>query len=379
MKKITLSFTFFMFFVISVFAQEYEIDSFTKTFIDSNRGNRRVTAKVYYPKQDVVTNENYPVIVFGHGFVMNYSAYENFFDTLVSRGYIVVFVTTEGSVFANHKAYSEDLAFMVSEIKNEANDSNSPIFELVGDFNALLGHSMGGGAAIVAASQVEVNTLVTFAPAKLRFNTTTPATEVSEESIVFSGSADGVTKPNENHIPLYESLGSSCKYFISITGGAHCYYAKPNGYCDFGERFSSRDITVTRSEQQEIMFTYVIPWLDYKLKNNPEAYELFQNTLLNATDVTYENECNNNSRIAIEGLPETSFDIQIGPNPVKSFVNINTSDEYEIERVEVYNKSGKLFLNSKSKQLDLSALKRGIYLMKVYSNGKTISKKIVVE
>lgn len=153
----------------------------------------------------------------------------------------------------------------------------------------------------------------------------------------------------------------------------------PNGYCDFGERFSSRDITVTRSEQQEIMFTYVIPWLDYKLKNNHEAYELFQNTLLNATDVTYENECNNNSRIAIEGLPETTFDIQIGPNPVKLFVNINTSDEYEIERVEVYNKSGKLFLNFKSKQLDLSALKRGIYLMKVYSNGKTISKKIVVE
>lgn len=368
-----------MFFVISVFAQEYEIDSFTKTFIDSNRGNRRVTAKVYYPNQDVVTNENYPVIVFGHGFVMNYSAYENFFETLVSRGYIVSFVTTEGSVFANHKAYSEDLAFMVSEIKNEANDSNSPIFELVGDSNALLGHSMGGGAAIVAASQVEVNTLVTFAPAKLRFNTTTPATEVFEESIVFSGSADGVTKPNENHIPLYESLGSSCKYFISITGGAHCYYAKPNGYCDFGERFSSRDITVTRSEQQEIMFTYVIPWLDYKLKNNHEAYELFQNTLLNATDVTYQNECNNNSRIVIGELPETSFDVQIGPNPVRSFININTSDEYEIERVEVYNKSGKLFLNSKSKQLDLSALKRGIYLMKVYSNGKTISKKIVVE
>lgn len=185
-----------MFFVISVFAQEYEIENFTKTFIDSNRGNRRVTAKVYYPNQDVVTNENYPVIVFGHGFVMNYSAYENFFDTLVSRGYIVAFVTTEGSVFANHKAYSEDLAFMVSEIKNEATDSNSPIFELVGDSNALLGHSMGGGAAIVAASQVEVNTLVTFAPAKLRFNTTTPASAVFEESIVFSGSADGVTKPN---------------------------------------------------------------------------------------------------------------------------------------------------------------------------------------
>ncbi len=246
---------------------------------------------------------------------------------------------------------------------------------MVGDSNALLGHSIEGGAAIVAASQVEVNTLVTFAPAKLRFNTTTPALAVFEESIVFSGSADGVTKPNENHIPLYESLGSSCKYFISITGGAHCYYAKPNGYCDFGERFSSRYITITRSEQQEIMFTYVIPWLDYKLKNNHEAYELFQNTLLNATDITYENECNNNSRIAIGELPETSFDVQIGPNPVRSFVKINTSDEYEIERVEVYNNSGKLFLNSKSKQLDLSALKRGIYLMKVYSNGKLFRRK----
>lgn len=379
MKKITLSFIFSMFFVLSFFAQEYEIESFTKTFTDSNRRNRRVTAKIYYPKQQSTTTENYPVIVFGHGFVMNYDAYENFFDTLVSKGYIVAFVTTEGSVFANHKAYSEDLAFMINEVRNEANNSSSPIFNLVGNTNALLGHSMGGGAAIVAASMVDVNTLVTFAPAKLRFNTITPATQVTEEALVFSGSADGVTKPNENHIPLYNSLGSNCKYFISITGGAHCYYAMPNGYCDFGERFSSRDISVTRSEQQEIMFTYVIPWLDYKLKNNGASYQLFKDTLNNDSNVTYENGCNNELNLSTEKLPESSFSVQVGPNPTKSFVNINTSDEYEVEKVEVYNQYGKLFLDSKSKQVDLSGLQRGIYLIKVYSKGKTITKKIVVE
>ncbi|TCP24711.1 putative secreted protein (Por secretion system target) [Tenacibaculum skagerrakense] len=379
MKKITLSFIFSMFFVLSFFAQEYEIESFTKTFTDSNRRNRRVTAKIYYPKQLSTTTENYPVIVFGHGFVMNYDAYENFFDTLVSKGYIVAFVTTEGSVFANHKAYSEDLAFMINEVRNEANNSSSPIFNLVGNTNALLGHSMGGGAAIVAASMVDVNTLVTFAPAKLRFNTITPATQVTEEALVFSGSADGVTKPNENHIPLYNSLGSNCKYFISITGGAHCYYAMPNGYCDFGERFSSRDVSVTRSEQQEIMFTYVIPWLDYKLKNNGASYQLFKDTLNNDSNVTYENGCNNEFNLSTEKLPESSFSVQVGPNPTKSFVNINTSDEYEVEKVEVYNQYGKLFLDSKSKQVDLSSLQRGIYLIKVYSKGKTITKKIVVE
>jgi alpha-beta hydrolase superfamily lysophospholipase len=379
MKKITLSFIFSMFFMVSIFAQEYEIENFTKTFTDSDRGNRRVTAKIYYPKQQSNSIENYPVIVFGHGFVMNYAAYENFFDTLVSKGYIVAFVTTEGSVFANHRAYSEDLAFMVNEVKNEANNNSSPIFNLVGNSTALLGHSMGGGAAIVAASMVEVNTLVTFAPAKLRFNTTTPATQVFTESLVFSGSADGVTKPNENHIPLYNSLGSNCKYFISITGGAHCYYAKPNGYCDFGERFSSRNISVTRSEQQEIMFTYVVPWLDYKLKNDTSSYQLFKDTLNDDSNVTYENGCNNELTPSIEKLPETSFNVQVGPNPTRSFVNINTSDEYELEKVEVYNQYGKLFLNSKSKQVDLSSLQRGIYLIKVYSKGKTITKKIVVE
>ncbi|MFY7670933.1 T9SS type A sorting domain-containing protein [Tenacibaculum sp. MEBiC06402] len=379
MKKITLSFIFSMFFVLSIFAQDYEIDSFTKTFTDSNRGNRRVTAKIYFPKQQTVNIEKYPVIVFGHGFVMNYAAYENFFDTLVARGYIVAFVTTEGSVFANHRAYSEDLAFMVNEVRNEASKSDSPIFNLAGYSNALLGHSMGGAAAIVAASQVDVNTLVAFAPAKLRFDTFTPASNVIEESLVFSGSSDGVTKPNEHHIPLYNSLGSSCKYFISITGGAHCYYAKPSGYCDFGERFSSRNISVTRSEQQEIMFRYVIPWLDYKLKNDIASYRAFRDLLNNDDDVTYENGCNNELTPSIEKLPETSFNVQVGPNPTRSFVNINTSDEYELEKVEVYNQYGKLFLNSKSKQVDLSSLQRGIYLIKVYSKGKTITKKIVVE
>ena len=63
-------------------------------------------------------------------------------------------------------------------------------------------------------------------------------------ALIFSGTADGVTPAAEHHTPIYNGLASSCKNFVNITGGGHCYYAQTNFNCDFGESTSSPNISI---------------------------------------------------------------------------------------------------------------------------------------
>ncbi|GAA4273297.1 T9SS type A sorting domain-containing protein [Aquimarina gracilis] len=380
MKKVLLSMMSIFFIVCSGIAQDYEISSSSKTFRDSDRRNRRVNARIYYPKitqinQAEAPQGSFPVIVLGHGFVMGSDAYENIYDELVPKGYIVVFVNTEGSFFANHDAYSKDLAFMVNAIQAENTNQSSFLFGIVDDKTALIGHSMGGGAATVAASLVEVETLVTFAPALLRFDTLTPASLVSEDAIVFSGTADGVTPPQEHHIPIYNNLGSDCKYIINITGGAHCYYANSNFFCDFGENSSSGNIQISRSQQQAITFQFLNSWLDYKLKGDLGAQQTFLVDLSTSEDVTSENTCNN--PVAI--YEPAKIELTTFPNPANKVLNIKILDNQTFEKVEFYGQNGQLVRSSKKNHIDVSGMKPGHYLAKIYAGKTSITKKILIQ
>ena len=96
------------------------------TFIDSSRNNRSVPTEIYYPATVAGNNTPiapgvFPVISFGHGFVMTWSAYQNFWTDLVPEGYILAFPTTEGGFAPVHAAFGADLKFLISEIQtNEA-------------------------------------------------------------------------------------------------------------------------------------------------------------------------------------------------------------------------------------------------------------------
>jgi len=94
--------------------------------------------------------------------------------------------------------------------------------------------------------------------------------------------------------------------------------------------------------------------------------------------------------LPIEGNPDLSpcstlsvdivdgeFDVRIYPNPTSDLININT--QKEIQRTEVYSLLGrKLATYQNSKQLDVGNLPSGIYLLKIFSDGVILTKKIVV-
>ncbi len=75
-------------------------------------------------------------------------------------------------------------------------------------------------------------------------------------------------------------------------------------------------------------------------------------------------------------IPEFEFDdISIYPNPAQNELHIQSNSPIDI--IQVFNLLGQQVLESNATTLDVSNLTEGIYLVKVYSNGKASTYKIV--
>lgn len=288
------------------FSQPFEIGHTTITFNDPARTGgfgsgggpgRQIQSEIYYPAAtagtdvDVVTGE-FPVIVFGHGFVMSWDAYQNIWEEFVPKGYIFVFPRTEGNFSPSHDDFGQDLAILVTEMEAENADAASIFYQHHNGKSAIMGHSMGGGSSILAAANnTNIETIVGLAPAETSPSAITAAVNVSVPALILSGDGDAVTPPVDHHEPIYDALGSSCKYFTNILGGAHCYFANSNFNCDFGEGTSGGNITISRPEQHAITFEYLTPWFAYTLKGDCAAKNTFDSLLVQDIDVSYINEC----------------------------------------------------------------------------------------
>jgi pimeloyl-ACP methyl ester carboxylesterase len=282
---------FFSIGILNVFAQ-YQVGHTTITFNDPARtggfgsgggAGRQIQTEIYYPATSTgdnvaVASGQFPVITFGHGFAMSWDAYTNIWQHYVARGFILAFPRTEGGLIPgpSHGDFGTDLK-QVSDKMLALNSNGSSIFNgKILQKAAIMGHSMGGGASFLAASNnMNIETVIGLAPAETNPSAIAAAANVSVPALVFSGSADGVTPPADHHIPIYDGIAGTCKSFVSITGGAHCYYANSNFNCDFGESTSSANISITRAEQQTATYSVLDPWLDFKLKDICQSYAAF--------------------------------------------------------------------------------------------------------
>lgn len=283
---------------LSTFAQPFSIGQTSITYSDPDRNNRSIPTQIFYPAATSGSNVpvaegGFPVVVFGHGFVMGYLAYQFLWEALVPLGYVVALPTTEGGFSPSHLALGLDLRFLVNKLKSENSSPSSLFFGHVTDSAAIMGHSMGGGAAFLACENFTgVTTMVTFAAAETNPSAIQAAQNITIPTLVFSGSNDCVTPPANHQVPMYNNLASDCKTFISITGGGHCYFANYNFNCAFGEATCSPSPTITRAQQHAIILTHLMPFYDYMLKGNTESWITFNNLLNNSSGITSSQECN---------------------------------------------------------------------------------------
>lgn len=286
MKKLTLLLALCC--VASSWAQPYGIGHRTITYNDPARTGgygsgggpgRQIQCEVYYPATSTGDNVpfasvNAPVIVFGHGFVMSWDAYENIWDHLVPQGYVMIFPRTEGSISPVHADFGKDLVVAANRFSTDCSDNAFFAYNHWNGKQAVMGHSMGGGSTLLAASDpaAAFDLLVGLAPAETDPSASSTAVNVSIPAAIFSGSGDAVTPPANHHLPIFNGLSSDCKQFFSVSGGAHCYFANSNLACDFGEGSSGGDITISREEQHDILFDGLDPLLDFYLMGNCTAW-----------------------------------------------------------------------------------------------------------
>lgn len=288
----------------------WEIGHRTLTWQDPARGNRSIQTEVYYPAdlggEGVPVGGNgsvlFPVVVFGHGYLMTVDAYAFLWEGLAPAGYIVALPRTEGNLFPDHEEFGLDLAFLADQLRAESEIPGSFLHQRVAPEAAVAGHSMGGGASILAASgSSTITAVVNFAAANTNPSAITAAPGVTAWTLMLSGSVDCVAPPAQHQIPIHEALGTECRTHVTLTGASHCQFAASNFYCNLGEGGCSPP-TITRAQQHTLTLALVRPWLDARLRNDPAGWSEFQDLLASHGGITWQQDC------AVASAPELAGD-----------------------------------------------------------------------
>lgn len=346
----------------------------TVTFVDSSRNNRPIATEIYYPAITAGNNTPiaagvFPLISFGHGFVMTWSAYQNIWELLVPMGYIIAFPTTEDGFSPIHAEFGKDLSFLIAKIQSSGAGVDVPSSS-VGPKTAIMGHSMGGGCSFLSAqNNTNITTMVSFAAANTNPSSITASQQVSVPTLLFSGVNDCVTPPSQHQDIMFDSTSATYKTQINIIGGGHCFFANSNFNCTFGEASCTPSPTITREEQQLATNDFLKIWLAYFLKDDcPKAQE-FQDSLAASARITYRQNQAISCVTAINDyqmLNPTS----VYPNPFSNSISIEIPKE-PIHNVDIYNmmmqpQGNYVFTESNSKvSLDLSSLKAGIHFIQI--------------
>ena len=352
---------------------QYAIGHSSFTFIDPSRFGREIGIEIYYPAElggeDVAVAEGpkFPFVIMSHGFLMTFDAYENIWEALVPNGYIVVLPTTAGELLPDHENYGRDIAFLSARFSKLSKYPPSIFYNRIRNRCAAMGHSMGGGATFLAASYPNrISTTITFAAAETSPSAIDASSGVPIPSLVFAAGDDCVTPSATNQLPMYEALPAMCKTYISVDGGTHCQFADYNFNCSLGELFCGSGIS--RNEQHETVNAFLIPWLDFYLKNSSPSFEAFNELLTSTTGISYLQSCD--VRI---GEPTQTVQIEVYPNPVGDWLNIQVENSIQLE---IYSLSGQQMISaipdSDILRINTKDWPSGIYIIKNHQSDDTI-------
>lgn len=298
MKGIKKSLSALLFFCLVISISQTWAYPVAKTIVnynDVNRSNRSVTAEIFYPATGTALNSpvltgSWPIVVFGHGFVMATTEYDFYYDSLAKAGYIVVMATTEGGFSPNHAQFAADLSFLIAKLFQEGNTMGSLFYQKVKKRACVMGHSMGGGASFLASEKdTNITTMINFAAANTNPSAIAIASKISVPALVYSASKDNVAPASSHQLPLFDSLSSGYKAFVSIKDGSHCNFGKASALsnCVVGESTVCFACSfVNKAVQQELMFKGTLPWLNYFLKEDCAAFSQFRNFLNTDTRIT---------------------------------------------------------------------------------------------
>lgn len=361
-------------------AQTYSVGHRSLTWNDPARNNREIPVEIYYPANTsgsnvAVAEGVFASIAFGHGFVMSWEAYENIWEMLVPQGFIVAFPKTETGLAPSHGTFAQDLSFVLARLQAEAVDPTSPFYQKISPQNALMGHSMGGGAAVLAASGSSVTALATLAAANTNPSAIAASAYVSIPTLFIAGSNDCVTPIGQHQQPMFEATASSCKTFVSLTGGNHCQMANSNFFCSLGEATCSPSATINREEQHQLIASVLVNWLKATLYADCDAASGFEDTLEAGQGLTSQNNCTL-CPLQTQEFTAGAFKVL---NPIGNFLTIQTSlSAYSVRLIDASGRHVLTAHGSGNVTLDCSDVSAGWYVIEL-AHGQSVSRLKIVK
>lgn len=280
---------------------------------DGSPGSRgEIPVDVFYPAGEEGENRpfasgRFPLVVFGHGYGMQTLDYAYIWETLVPAGYVfAISDRLSDETVLDLEEYALDLRFVLARLQEEGEDPASVFFGHVDSSSALMGHSAGGGASVMAAADMQsgnepgLRTVLLLAPlgsllppvAGVR-QPAAAADGVDVPVLVLEGEKDCTTPPGLHSRLIFESLSAgSSSYLVSLPLGDHCGFSDENGpttrTCGLAEIglcnplfpfFNIQGETLGSVEQTRVVGALVKPWLDRYLREDPGERDLFEESL----------------------------------------------------------------------------------------------------
>lgn len=247
------------------------IGTVNRTYIDRARNDRNVTVRIDYPAQaagsgtEPIRGCAFPSIAFGHGFTIAADAYQWLRDAVTPAGMVLLRPGTESGLSPNHLEFARDLNFVQSEIRGD------PFFsDVLGPARVLGGHSMGGGAALLAAAERAPTALFGLAPAQTNPSAIAAASLIQAPVLLLTGSRDCVTPLAQHVTPMLAALASTDRQHVDISGGSHCQFSDGSITCSIGENSCGGSASISAAIQQQLAREQLVPWL--ALRVNPVLF-----------------------------------------------------------------------------------------------------------
>jgi dienelactone hydrolase len=199
-----------------------------------------------------------PAITFGHGFVTPVAQYESTLSHLASWGFVAIATTSQGGLFPSHSAFAADMRDCLTFLSQQSGTTGSWLEGAVDStaFGAS-GHSMGGGASVLAAAADPRIVAV----ANLAAAETNPSAQAAMASVtvpvrVIAGSEDTIVSAASTR--QIHDAAPGPRQFALIAGGSHCgFIDAPIIFCDSGSITRDTQLELTRGLLTEFFLAHL--------------------------------------------------------------------------------------------------------------------------
>ena len=209
----------------------------------------------------------FPAISFGHGFLAPPSLYAGTMRHLASWGYVVIATKSAGELFPDHQTYADDLRLCLYWLEAQNSVPGGPLNGRIAPRWGVSGHSMGGGAGILAAADdPQIAAVAMMAPAETRPSAVAAIAHVAVPVCLIAGSEDTFTPPPRHARKMYDAANAPRVYPL-IHGGFHCGFVDvplPESVCDSG--------SLPRTEQLPIARGLLTAFFELYLKDDVRAW-----------------------------------------------------------------------------------------------------------